>query len=195
MISAPLGDFRHTMHVGWVGGAFGDTSFLNSKADPSIVPKASCGLKHAESIMSFHIDLGPSMLGDVLSIMDKQPGTELCPSRNLLCFLWALCFQPGLSWMPDDSLYSCSNVRAARKKLKTPRGRNDSGDEDNCLSDWFYFIIILFFLLTENNTLYFSITSSVVDVTNVNSAAVNIDGCLHTEFYRSWTNDVPTSNA
>ncbi|MEJ1273347.1 hypothetical protein NN561_004212 [Cricetulus griseus] len=32
MISAPLGDFRHTMHVGWVGGAFGDTSFLNSKA-------------------------------------------------------------------------------------------------------------------------------------------------------------------
>ncbi|EGW06795.1 Cdc42 effector protein 4 [Cricetulus griseus] len=71
MISAPLGDFRHTMHVGWVGGAFGDTSFLNSKADPSIVPKASCGLKHAESIMSFHIDLGPSMLGDVLSIMDK----------------------------------------------------------------------------------------------------------------------------
>ncbi|XP_066091183.1 cdc42 effector protein 4 [Saccopteryx bilineata] len=202
MISAPLGDFRHTMHVGRAGDAFGDTSFLNSKAgeldgesldeqassssskrsilsrkfrgskrsqsvtrgdreqkdmlgslrdsalfvknamslpqlnekeaaekgssklpkslssspvkkanagegdqeaahgeevprrngataphspdplldeqafgdltDLPIVPKASFGLKHAESIMSFHIDLGPSMLGDVLSIMDKE---------------------------------------------------------------------------------------------------------------------------
>lgn len=204
MISAPLGDFRHTMHVGRAGDAFGDTSFLNSKAgepdgesldeqastsssskrsllsrkfrgskrsqsvtrgdreqrdmlgslrdsalfvknamslpqlnekeaaeksssklpkslssspvkkvevgegsteeaaagelgprrngatgphspdplldeqafgdltDLPIVPKASYGLKHAESIMSFHIDLGPSMLGDVLSVMDKD---------------------------------------------------------------------------------------------------------------------------
>ncbi|ELW68361.1 cdc42 effector protein 4 [Tupaia chinensis] len=203
MISAPLGDFRHTMHVGRAGDAFGDTSFLNSKAgepdgesldeqassssskrsllsrkfrgskrsqsvtrgdreqrdmlgslrdsalfvknamslpqlnekeatergssqlpkslssspvkkangeegsqeeagvgegvarrngaagpyvpdplldeqafgdltDLPVVPKASHGLKHAESIMSFHIDLGPSMLGDVLSIMDKE---------------------------------------------------------------------------------------------------------------------------
>lgn len=202
MISAPLGDFRHTMHVGRAGDAFGDTSFLNSKAgeldgesldeqaatssskrsllsrkfrgskrsqsvtrgdreqrdmlgslrdsalfvknamslpqlnekeaaekgsgklpkslssspvkkasagdgdqeaacvegvprrngaaaphspdplldeqafgdltDLPVVPKASFGMKHAESIMSFHIDLGPSMLGDVLSIMDKE---------------------------------------------------------------------------------------------------------------------------
>lgn len=30
------------------------------------------GMKHAESIMSFHIDLGPSMLGDILSVMDKK---------------------------------------------------------------------------------------------------------------------------
>ncbi|XP_008102317.1 cdc42 effector protein 4 [Anolis carolinensis] len=196
MISAPLGDFRHTMHVGRAGDAFGDTSFLNSKAGegeqeaseettssskpgllsrkfrsskrsqsvtrgdrrdmlgslrdsaifvknavslpqlteketdksggkkmpkslssspvkkspeeqtpeekhmngaaagpssglhspalaerafgditdlPLVVPKNNCGLKHAESIMSFHIDLGPSMLGDILSIMDKDP--------------------------------------------------------------------------------------------------------------------------
>ncbi|XP_010949136.2 cdc42 effector protein 4 [Camelus ferus] len=203
MISAPLGDFRHTMHVGRAGDAFGDTSFLNSKAgeldgesvdepassssskrsllsrkfrgskrsqsvtrgdreqrdmlgslrdsalfvknamslpqlnekeaaekgssklpkslssspvkkgsageggpeevgveealprrngaaaphspdplldeqafgdltDLPIMPRAGFGLKHAESIMSFHIDLGPSMLGDVLSIMDKE---------------------------------------------------------------------------------------------------------------------------
>lgn len=46
--------------------AFGDLT------DLPVVPKAGHGLKHAESIMSFHIDLGPSMLGDVLSIMDKE---------------------------------------------------------------------------------------------------------------------------
>ncbi|XP_030064394.1 cdc42 effector protein 4 [Microcaecilia unicolor] len=187
MISAPLGDFRHTMHIGRSGDAFGDTSFLTTKpeeaepeelgskpgllsrtfrsskrsqsvtrsdkrdmlgslrdsalfvknavslpqltekeaekgsrklpkslssspvkktgdekleekhmngasahgATPSLdpivteqdfgeltelpytVPKNSYGMKHAESIMSFHVDLGPSMLGDILSIMDK----------------------------------------------------------------------------------------------------------------------------
>lgn len=199
MISAPLGDFRHTMHVGRGGDAFGDTSFLTSKTgepdgesldeqatssklsllsrkfrgskrsqsvtrgdreqrdmlgslrdsslfvknamslpqlnekeatekdssklpkslssspvkkadtrdgspksphrngatgphspdplldeqafgdlmDLPLMPKVSYGLKHAESILSFHIDLGPSMLGDVLSIMDKdQWGSE-----------------------------------------------------------------------------------------------------------------------
>lgn len=199
MISAPLGDFRHTMHVGRGGDAFGDTSFLTSKTgepdgesldeqatssklsllsrkfrgskrsqsvtrgdreqrdmlgslrdsslfvknamslpqlnekeatekdssklpkslssspvkkadtrdgspksphrngatgphspdplldeqafgdlmDLPVMPKVSYGLKHAESILSFHIDLGPSMLGDVLSIMDKdQWGSE-----------------------------------------------------------------------------------------------------------------------
>lgn len=199
MISAPLGDFRHTMHVGRAGDAFGDTSFLTSKAgepddgesldeqassssklsllsrkfrgskrsqsvtrgdreqrdmlgslrdsalfvknamslpqlnekeatekdssklpkslssspvkkadardggpksphrngatgphspdldeqafgdlmDLPIMPKVNYRLKHAESILSFHIDLGPSMLGDVLGIMDKyQWGSE-----------------------------------------------------------------------------------------------------------------------
>lgn len=30
MISPPLGDFRHTMHVGRGGDAFGDTSFLRN---------------------------------------------------------------------------------------------------------------------------------------------------------------------
>ncbi|XP_056144042.1 cdc42 effector protein 4a [Lampris incognitus] len=32
MISAPLGDFRHTMHVGRSGDAFGDTSFLSTRS-------------------------------------------------------------------------------------------------------------------------------------------------------------------
>ncbi|KAI4896030.1 hypothetical protein NFI96_003582 [Prochilodus magdalenae] len=192
MISAPLGDFRHTMHVGRGGDAFGDTSFLSSRSgeppresqpqqnspkqsllsrtfrgskrsqsvnrtdksengktapssgspghvktaislpylnnedsnqairgggvpnlpksvssspvknytevdtkpasigavsDPeldehnfgvltdlpvSLAPPCSGGMKHAESILSFHVDLGPSMLGDILGVMDKK---------------------------------------------------------------------------------------------------------------------------
>ncbi|XP_061913319.1 cdc42 effector protein 4-like [Entelurus aequoreus] len=179
MISAPLGDFRHTMHVGRGGDAFGDTSFLSTRSGegpdgdakqgspgpkagllartfrgsrrsqsvnrgdkyeygnvapanfvknaislpylneeggrggvasnpmkklvevevkpangaaaaiatfdaeldernfgdlgelPPSVPKGGA-LKHAESMMSFHIDLGPSMLGDILSVMEKK---------------------------------------------------------------------------------------------------------------------------
>ncbi|XP_029914431.1 cdc42 effector protein 4a [Myripristis murdjan] len=186
MISAPLGDFRHTMHVGRSGDAFGDTSFLSSRSGepPSqatsyphsprpgllsrtfrsskrsqsvtrvdqqrdntlVVPDGSptyvknamslpflnnddrgdgmvakslsssplkhdrdsdgrplngaaaaahClemdernfgeltelpesshhyggGMKHAESVMSFHVDLGPSMLGEILGVMEKE---------------------------------------------------------------------------------------------------------------------------
>uniref|UniRef100_A0A3Q3XFH1 CRIB domain-containing protein n=1 Tax=Mola mola TaxID=94237 RepID=A0A3Q3XFH1_MOLML len=192
MISAPLGDFRHTMHVGRGGDAFGDTSFLSSRSGeapkepetkqaspgskpgllsrtfrsskrsqsvnrgdkyeynmmapsggssgyvknaislpylndedtnrqqlsksvssspmkrvmeveskpvngaaalatldpeldernfgeltdlPSSIPKGG-GMKHAESMMSFHIDLGPSMLGDILSVMEKKGWEE-----------------------------------------------------------------------------------------------------------------------
>ncbi|KAG9267475.1 cdc42 effector protein 4 [Astyanax mexicanus] len=192
MISAPLGDFRHTMHVGRGGDAFGDTSFLSTRSgeppreqqtQPSSSPKQGLlsrtfrsskrsqsvnrpdkneskippsagspgyvktaislpylnnedttkggpnlpksvssspvknlpevdhkpanfatgfdpeldehnfgvltdlpvsvappysggGMKHAESILSFHVDLGPSMLGDILSVMDKKGFNE-----------------------------------------------------------------------------------------------------------------------
>lgn len=38
---------------------------------PPSMPRGG-GMKHAESIMSFHIDLGPSMLGDILSVMEKK---------------------------------------------------------------------------------------------------------------------------
>lgn len=193
MISAPLGDFRHTMHVGRGGDAFGDTSFLSTRSGepprepetkqgspgpkpgllsrtfrsskrsqsvnrgdkyeynmmapsggsstyvknaislpylndedinrgnqmpksvssspmkrlseieskpvngaaamatldaefeernfgeltdlPPSMPKGG-GMKHAESMMSFHIDLGPSMLGDILSVMEKKGWEE-----------------------------------------------------------------------------------------------------------------------
>ncbi|KAJ8354898.1 hypothetical protein SKAU_G00224650 [Synaphobranchus kaupii] len=99
MISAPLGDFRHTMHIGRGGDAFGDTSFLsthgpsspNSNSDPAALPGAnsetqlsdgtaddtspqSCELQHSESVSSLSLDLdfdlGPSILGDVLGVMD-----------------------------------------------------------------------------------------------------------------------------
>ncbi|XP_034050010.1 cdc42 effector protein 4 [Thalassophryne amazonica] len=193
MISAPLGDFRHTMHVGRGGDAFGDTSFLCTRSgeppreaemkhgspgskpgllartfrsskrshsvnradkyEYNIMPPSSgsanfvktaislpylneedvnrgsqlpksvsssplktlteidtkptngaaamatldaefdernfgeltdlppsmpkgCGMKHADSMMSFHIDLGPSMLGDILSVMEKKGWEE-----------------------------------------------------------------------------------------------------------------------
>lgn len=90
MISAPLGDFRHTMHIGRGGDAFGDTSFLSTlgpgsaSADPGGAPAAEPDmnhdgmqdgeLQHSESVSSFtmdlDLDLGPSMLGDVLGVMD-----------------------------------------------------------------------------------------------------------------------------
>ncbi|XP_029360288.1 cdc42 effector protein 5 [Echeneis naucrates] len=103
MISAPLGDFRHTMHIGRGGDAFGDTSFLCTLGpspaspdlgSPGIMPAAdpevainhsnvhtdapgspqNNELQHSESVSSFtldlDLDLGPSMLGDVLGVMD-----------------------------------------------------------------------------------------------------------------------------
>ncbi|XP_020502416.1 cdc42 effector protein 5 [Labrus bergylta] len=99
MISAPLGDFRHTMHIGRGGDAFGDTSFLStlgpsqashdqgstgSEAQPEVTDDHSDlhmdasesqqdnELQHSESVSSFDLDLdlGPSMLGDVLGVMD-----------------------------------------------------------------------------------------------------------------------------
>ncbi|XP_053771049.1 cdc42 effector protein 5 [Desmodus rotundus] len=97
-ISAPLGDFRHTLHVGRGGDAFGDTSFLSrhgggSPAEPrappagaprSTPPHAVPQLPPppalrtpapADPLLSFHLDLGPSMLDAVLGVMDAdRPG-------------------------------------------------------------------------------------------------------------------------
>lgn len=111
MISAPLGDFRHTMHIGRGGDAFGDTSFLSTLGPSSASPDPETPppplpavdpplagqrrvnsdhsdhsdlhtdapgspqdneLQHSESVSSFDLDLdlGPSMLGDVLGVMD-----------------------------------------------------------------------------------------------------------------------------
>lgn len=96
-ISAPLGDFRHTLHVGRGGDAFGDTSFLSRHgggpppeprappaeaprcAPPPAVPQppppALRAPAPADPLLSFHLDLGPSMLDAVLGVMDaERPG-------------------------------------------------------------------------------------------------------------------------
>lgn len=93
-ISAPLGDFRHTLHVGRGGDAFGDTSFLSlhgggpppepgtlpvgaprSVPRPAVPQPPASGLRvpsPADPLLSFHLDLGPSMLDAVLGVMDAQ---------------------------------------------------------------------------------------------------------------------------
>lgn len=96
-ISAPLGDLRHTLHVGRGGDAFGDTSFLSRhgggpppeprappagaprSAPPPAVPQppppALRAPAPADPLLSFHLDLGPSMLDAVLGVMDaERPG-------------------------------------------------------------------------------------------------------------------------
>uniref|UniRef100_A0A8C5KNC7 CDC42 effector protein 5 n=1 Tax=Jaculus jaculus TaxID=51337 RepID=A0A8C5KNC7_JACJA len=90
-ISAPLGDFRHTLHVGRGGDAFGDTSFLSRHGGgPPPEPRAPpSGTPHSppppaapqppspslHPLLSFHLDLGPSMLDAVLGVMDAERAT------------------------------------------------------------------------------------------------------------------------
>ncbi|XP_004439234.1 PREDICTED: cdc42 effector protein 5 [Ceratotherium simum simum] len=80
-ISAPLGDFRHTLHVGRGGDAFGDTSFLSRHGggpppEPRAPPAGALRAPApADPLLSFHLDLGPSMLDAVLGVMDaERPG-------------------------------------------------------------------------------------------------------------------------
>ncbi|XP_009977390.1 PREDICTED: cdc42 effector protein 2-like [Tauraco erythrolophus] len=147
MISPPLGDFRHTIHIGSGGESdmFGDISFLQGKFHllprtessfdsdrdgPDTAPfefsrtatvsgreqaaspllknaislpviggpqaltlpagKADAAtpfLSHAGSLLSLHVDLGPSILEDVLQVMEKHQaeragGSMRDPSRQ-----------------------------------------------------------------------------------------------------------------
>ncbi|KAJ7984832.1 hypothetical protein DPEC_G00358860 [Dallia pectoralis] len=59
-----------TMELEFNERNFGDLTDL-----PPSHPRGG-GMKHAESVMSFHIDLGPSMLGDILSVMNKKGWEE-----------------------------------------------------------------------------------------------------------------------
>ncbi|NP_001084868.1 uncharacterized protein LOC431917 [Xenopus laevis] len=240
MISAPLGDFRHTMHIGRAGDAFGDTSFLSSKGDnqpeseepvskpgllsrtfrsskrslsvtrsdrrdmlgslrdsaifvknavslpqltekeaektsskkmpkslssspvkkvheeqhlngasaqspatvpdaasverefgeltdlPEPAPKSSSGMKHAESIMSFHIDLGPSMLGDILSVMDKSQW-----EKDLDHSLDDLDGNGSVSSWKMDPPPTCYSSRAPNSESRMPRVTNSQATKDN----------------------------------------------------------------
>lgn len=91
-ISAPLGDFRHTLHVGRGGDAFGDTSFLNRQgAAPPAEPRESpTPTGPPDPLLSFHLDLGPSMLDAVLGVMDAgrvgipaaQPDVDVRPGTQ-----------------------------------------------------------------------------------------------------------------
>lgn len=100
-ISAPLGDFRHTLHVGRGGDAFGDTSFLSrhgggpppepcappagiprSAPPPTVSQPAAPALRPsapADPLLSFHLDLGPSMLDAVLGVMDAERSAAAKP--------------------------------------------------------------------------------------------------------------------
>uniref|UniRef100_A0A8C5WI83 CRIB domain-containing protein n=1 Tax=Leptobrachium leishanense TaxID=445787 RepID=A0A8C5WI83_9ANUR len=101
MISAPLGDFRHTMHVGRGGDVFGDTSFLSSHGPSSAPPVEiqapnkngsvssspvnNVPSKDDKSMLSFHLDLGPSIMDDVLGIMDRDSSSPEWNTPNDLC--------------------------------------------------------------------------------------------------------------
>lgn len=52
MISPPLGDFRHTMHVGRGGDVFGDTSFLSNHGGPGANGEGSSNNGDAEPASS-----------------------------------------------------------------------------------------------------------------------------------------------
>ncbi|XP_006877488.1 PREDICTED: cdc42 effector protein 5-like [Chrysochloris asiatica] len=89
-ISAPLGNFRHMLHAGRGSDAFGDTSFLSRDGGgpppeprvpsagiprcsplPAVLQTPAPALRApADPLLSFHLDLGPSMLDAVLGVMD-----------------------------------------------------------------------------------------------------------------------------
>uniref|UniRef100_A0A8C1TR58 CDC42 effector protein (Rho GTPase binding) 1a n=2 Tax=Cyprinus carpio TaxID=7962 RepID=A0A8C1TR58_CYPCA len=86
----PLGDFRHTMHVGRGGDVFGDTSFLSNHgggSSPSAclpeihrgsltdtgIPSFPCSdsISPSDSMNSFTLDLGPSLMSEVFAMIDS----------------------------------------------------------------------------------------------------------------------------
>uniref|UniRef100_A0A672JVZ6 CDC42 effector protein (Rho GTPase binding) 1a n=1 Tax=Sinocyclocheilus grahami TaxID=75366 RepID=A0A672JVZ6_SINGR len=90
MISPPLSDFRHTMHVGRGGDVFGDTSFLSNHgggSSPSACPleihrgsltdtgipsfPCSDSISPSDSMNSFTLDLGPSLMSEVFAMIDS----------------------------------------------------------------------------------------------------------------------------
>ncbi|XP_048116231.1 cdc42 effector protein 5 [Alosa alosa] len=171
MISAPLGDFRHTMHIGRGGDAFGDTSFLatqgSSSADSSNSAPGSTEptdseaflnhdssdgnfntpdssklneLQHSESVSSFDLDLdlGPSILGDVLGVMDglsldsnwttdkdAEEKEVFSPSRGTL----------EMEMPVEDSTVSSKNEVNEKKRMEGANGEENGERGLDQLSD------------------------------------------------------------
>ncbi|XP_029441100.1 cdc42 effector protein 5 isoform X1 [Rhinatrema bivittatum] len=205
MISAPMGDFRHTMHVGRGGDVFGDTSFLsNHGPSPALPPEQpaskkngvlgeprsqfsqasaipsgagslacspansgssvedgpgvwnqgsadsraaqpddvdwvssgdDCGLKHAESMLSFHLDLGPSILDEVLGVMDKEETTsDWGPSKgDLYRFDYKLSSAPAAAEKAASPRATAVPLPRPQHGLVVPSGRavRDSASSAN----------------------------------------------------------------
>jgi len=188
MISAPLGDFRHTMHVGRGGEAFGDTSFLSrtgggegeerekavggveegeergkaeegaeerekvwggaeereeaggaeesdglravpqqqeaveggrgereGRAPQGVASSPPWPIRPAESVLSlFQVDLGPSMLSEVLGVMEQEPRPSLSPHTQPS--------EPAIEWEGRDSVPGEDN--------EEEEGEEDQEEED-----------------------------------------------------------------
>uniref|UniRef100_A0A669E2Q6 CDC42 effector protein (Rho GTPase binding) 1a n=1 Tax=Oreochromis niloticus TaxID=8128 RepID=A0A669E2Q6_ORENI len=82
MISPPLGDFRHTMHVGRGGDVFGDTSFLSNHGGTDFSPPPpaiSPIIKNAISLPRLDA-LVPTLLGSPLPSPSRIPLTTKSPN-------------------------------------------------------------------------------------------------------------------
>ncbi|KAK7886299.1 hypothetical protein WMY93_025920 [Mugilogobius chulae] len=91
MISAPLGDFRHTMHIGRGGDTFGDTSFLSTVGpSPSSTSESSeMSPPPVESSVKLdHIDAEESLHSESRLSSGNKPSErchgEVCGLRNEL---------------------------------------------------------------------------------------------------------------
>ncbi|XP_012883093.1 PREDICTED: LOW QUALITY PROTEIN: cdc42 effector protein 5 [Dipodomys ordii] len=72
-ISAPLGDFWHTLHVGRGGNALGDTTFLSRHGGaPPPAPAFPSAARARRPTAVLTPGPGPSMLDAVLGVMDAE---------------------------------------------------------------------------------------------------------------------------
>ncbi|XP_032817102.1 cdc42 effector protein 4-like [Petromyzon marinus] len=75
-------------------GAMGGQELLFDRRDQALAHSIPA-LKHAESVMSFHVDLGPSMLGDVLGVMGSEEGGAAAPGFDVVAAAAAPAVTPG----------------------------------------------------------------------------------------------------
>ncbi|CAL8359996.1 unnamed protein product [Arctogadus glacialis] len=179
MISAPLDDFRHTMHIGRGGDAFGDTSFLsthgpgnnnttttsssssdlgapgNMTAVDAKIPNINQGENstdgmeaseyndlsrdHSESVSSFtlDLDLGPSIMGDVLGVMDglgldSNEEDVFSPSNNTSLSE----MKSGRGACEDLSVCALNEVNGEELVGSEEKQTRDTGDGSQADGNW-----------------------------------------------------------